>query len=231
MWTRFSPGSSLSREQGALYFRLRNTHNLVVLRWWTVLLVVVWLIAAVAVVRSGILLGVPSSITLSGSAALTFAVFLLLLRFSDGFRLLLQRLDPSLLTLVQSSRIVGGTILLYLSWRELIPLSFGIPGGVGDILAAVTAPTIAIGLRKHMQPRTALIWHVLALAHLLLAILLGSLTSPVPRVLGGPGSSQVLHYFPYGMIPMFVGPVLISTHLAVIAHLILREKQAISPGV
>lgn len=185
-------------------------------------MVVVWLVSAIAVVRSGILLDVPSSVTLSGSAAVTFAVFLLLFRFSDGFRNLLRRLDPSLLTLVQSSRIVGGTILLYLSWRGLIPLSFGIPGGVGDVLAAATAPIIAIGLRGGMQPRTALIWHVAALCHLLLAIILGSLTSPVPRVLGGSGSSQVLHYFPFGMIPMFVGPVLISTHLAVIVHLMER---------
>jgi hypothetical protein len=179
-----------------------------------------WLIVAFLIAVSGVMRHMSTSVTLAGGATLAVAGFLLLRRFSWYFREMLRALDPAVLTLLHASRVVGGTTLLWLTARGAIPGTFGIPAGVGDIVAALSAPLVAYGLRrKILGAHGAWLWHIAGLLHLFAAVTLASLTSQAPGVLVDGSSSQILNHFPFAMIPAFVGPVLILSHLAAISNL------------
>src|SRR5919198_1224701 len=110
----------------------------------------------------------------------------------------------SILTAIQTWRVVGFAFL----WGVgigIIPPTFGIPAGVGDVLIGVTAIPIAFFLKKgySWSKSAAVIWNVLGIADLVMAISLGLITSPEQLKETGTATMQTL---PWIFIPAVAVP-------------------------
>jgi hypothetical protein len=136
--------------------------------------------------------------------------------FSSAFRTFANSLSLRWLTLAHTWRFVGlGFVLAWYPFH-LFPAGFGIPEGVGDILAAAFAIPLASALHKGTARRKYfLAWNIFSLIDLLSAITMGVLFSPSSfglLVNGGP-TTQLIVTFPFNLIPTFLVPLFILTHL------------------
>src|SRR5919112_4778199 len=107
----------------------------------------------------------------------------------------------SLLIAVQTWRILGTAFLFGVSSGILHP-TFGIPAGVGDILAGVTAIPLAYILRKgyRWSKYAILIWSILGIADLVMAVGLGIITARE-------NSISTMSTFPWVLIPAVGVPI------------------------
>ncbi len=150
-----------------------------------------------------------------GLAAFTpVVVFLLWFAMSQGFREYALSLNPRTLTFVQSWRIVGFTFLvLYAS--GILPGSFALPAGWGDIAIGATAPLVAIKLVSAARRGSFILWQIAGIFDLVLAVALGALNS----VLGAHGvTTAVMAVLPLSLIPAFAVPLLMMVHIICIAQ-------------
>lgn len=116
---------------------------------------------------------------------------------------------------IQLYRILGiAFILLYL--QKLMPGEFAIPTGVGDILIGLSAlPVAYFYLKKTPWARgLAVAWNVVGIADLVLAIILGVLTSPTPfQILARDVPNDLITQYPLVLVPVFAVPLSILLHL------------------
>lgn len=117
------------------------------------------------------------------------------------------------LTVVQTFR-VGGAVFLFELQRGNLPTTFAIPAGIGDVLVGITAPIIALLLRKRTTVAwiTAITWNALGITDLVYAFTL-ALLSQAQYVL----TSYLV------IIPTFFVPLFVVLH--VITILVLMRKQ------
>ncbi len=118
----------------------------------------------------------------------------------------------SALTLTQVWRI-GGGLFLFEMLRGNLPAAFAIPAGVGDILMGVTAPFVALGLRRGgaLTWATAIVWNALGITDLVYAVTLGLLA----------GAGYVLASY-LVVIPTVLVPAAITIHLVTIGTLLRK---------
>jgi hypothetical protein len=160
-----------------------------------------------------------------GIAALTpIVLFAFAYNASSRVRQSLLRLDRRLLALAQAWRVLGIVfVLLYL--RGLLPASFALPAGLGDLFIGITAPLAArVAYATISRDRRLFIaWNLLGLLDLVAAVVLGILNSAGPLgILAGSVSTGIMGTFPLTMIPTFFVPLLTILHLIVLAQ--LRQK-------
>jgi len=159
--------------------------------------------------------------------ALLIAVTLPILLFAvaylafEPFRRFVREGDPVLLTNVQSWRILGGTFVVLLSFG-LLPATFALPAGLGDMAIGITAPFIArlVGTPFRWRPLFA-VWQVLGILDLVVAVGTGAGTRAFPQLGGGPVNGElmiVMSQLPLSLIPTFAVPLFIILHLASLAQ-------------
>jgi putative flippase GtrA len=110
----------------------------------------------------------------------------------------------SILVAVQAYRIIGFVFLWGVSVGILHPV-FGIPAGVGDILAGVIAIPVAYFLRKgYSWSKNALVgWSVLGIADLVIAVSIGTIyASELP----------IRTTFPWILVPTLGVPLALILH-------------------
>jgi hypothetical protein len=162
-----------------------------------------------------------------GIAALVpIVAFALLYNASSRVREFLLRLDRRALTLAQSFRVLGIVfVLLYL--RGLLPASFALPAGLGDIFIGITAPFVArMAHARSTRGRGIFIaWNLLGLLDLVTAVTMGVLNSAGPLgILAGSVNTRIMGTFPLTMIPTFFVPLLAVLHLIVLAQVRQRDE-------
>jgi hypothetical protein len=157
--------------------------------------------------------GLPP-IAIGLAALIPMVVFLLWFATSQEFRKFAFSLNPRTLTFVQSWRIVGFTFLvLYAS--GILPGSFALPAGWGDIAIGASAPLVAIKLVSAGRRGSFILWQIAGIFDLLLAVTLGVLNS----VLGAHGvTTAVMAVLPLSLIPTFAVPLLMMVHIICIAQ-------------
>jgi hypothetical protein len=118
----------------------------------------------------------------------------------------------STLALTQVWRI-GGGLFLFEMLRGNLPAAFAVPAGVGDILMGVTAPLLALTLRKGgaLTWATAIVWNALGITDLVYAVTLGLLA----------GAGYVLASY-LVVIPTVLVPAAITIHLLTIGTLMRK---------
>jgi len=123
-------------------------------------------------------------------------------------------LNPRVLTLVQSWRIVGYAFLILAAYG-ILPKLFAWPAGWGDILIGATAPFVALRLTKNSRRGSFILWQVLGIVDLVNAVTLGALSGYIdPKGVGG-GAMTVL---PLSLIPTFLVPLFLILHVICIAQ-------------
>lgn len=186
---------------------------------WLVTILVAWFGAALAMgalglfdqtgrppVLFGLFIGVP------------VAGFLIGYWLSKTLREALLALPLWLVVAAHGFRFVGIFFVVGALTGGLAP-PFGMPAGMGDIVAAIGSVPLLMLLRqgrRSTQPRRWFVaWNVFGLVDLLCALTLGLLYSNSTfGILSQPGlDSQALVHLPLSLIPTFYVPMLLLLHL------------------
>jgi hypothetical protein len=127
----------------------------------------------------------------------------------------------SVLVGVHVVRILGVSFLV-LQASDRLPVPFAPVAGWGDIVAGLAAVPVAwIVYRQAPGWRSVLTaWNLFGLADLIAAVSLGVLSSPGPlrRIFAEPGAG-LMTSLPWLLIPGFLVPLLVTTHLAIFYRL------------
>ena len=116
-------------------------------------------------------------------------------------------LDIRALTALHLTRFVGISFLLLHAAGKL-PWAFAVPGGWGDIVVATLAAVLLL-LASPARDRTAWIaWNTLGLLDILFVVATAGRLFKTD-----PASMQALLEFPLSLIPSFLVPLIITTHV------------------
>lgn len=172
----------------------------------------VWFAAAVAAGAAGFLRAARPPLPQVLIAGLTAA---LLLAMWTAARDWARRVDVRALVLVHASRFVG-LYFLVLYGRGELPYAFAVPGGVGDIAVAVLALAVAAWARPGTPGgRGAILaWNVFGLADIVMVVATASRLA-----MADPRSMQALLHLPLSLLPTFLVPIIIATHILLFARL------------
>lgn len=180
------------------------------------IIVWLWLIAALVVGRLELLSRLPGPALPGIITVLTGAVLACYLK-APGFRAWIDGLDLRALVLLHVTRFVGIYFLLLYNRGEL-PYAFAVPGGWGDITVAALALLVCLlPLKPSLRTHAITIWNVIGLVDILLVVVTaGRLGFEDMRQM------RALTYLPLSLLPTFLVPLIIATHLML--YLRLRTK-------
>jgi hypothetical protein len=147
-------------------------------------------------------------------------------RLAPSFRRWLHAVDLRALVALHVTRFVG----LYFLWaysNGLLPFTFAVPGGVGDIVVATLALFLASAVLPIGEParRVYLAWNVLGLIDILLVVV-----NAARLGMQDPGSMQALLRLPLSLLPTFLVPLIIASHVVIFARLTAASWQPASPA-
>ncbi|MBS1797377.1 MAG: hypothetical protein JSS81_26380 [Acidobacteria bacterium] len=173
----------------------------------------IWLAAALAVGAAGVFGRAPAPLVPVAIWTPVIAVLLVFWR-SENFRAWVDGVDPRVLVAVHLTRFVGVWFLI-LAARGALPAEFAVRGGWGDIAAAAGALVVLrLPLRKRAARAALLVWNAFGLLDILMVVATGA------RLLfTNAGSMGEMTKFPLVLLPLFVVPLVIATHLLIFAKL------------
>jgi hypothetical protein len=183
----------------------------------------VWFSGVTALAAAGAFHHAGTAGTLRLGAALGLPILALVaaVATSEGVRAALKRIPVSSLVAANTVRILGiSFVILYADGR--LPAPFAPVAGWGDIAVGVTAPVVAwLVATRGRDARTPLLaWNIIGLLDLIVAVGLGVASTPGPFhvILTNPDAG-LMTTLPWFLIPGFIVPTLIGTHLAVFYRL------------
>jgi hypothetical protein len=171
----------------------------------------IWLAAAVAAGASGALLQLrppaPQLVVLTLTAALVLAG-----RLWPAFRAWLAGLGWRSVVALHLSRFVGFAFLWFSSQGRL-PATFAVPAGVGDIAVAVLAGGLLLASTS-VARHPWLLWacNLLGLADILMVV-----ANAARHAIQDPASMSELLRLPLSVLPTFLVPLIIASHLLLFA--------------
>lgn len=178
----------------------------------------VWLLAALWVGQQQMLTRLPGPAIQAILLLLTAAVLAGYFK-AASLRAWVDALDLRSIVVLHVTRLVGLYFLLLYRRGEL-PYAFAVPGGWGDIVTAVLAGLICfVPLRPALRLRAITIWNALGFVDLLLVVF-----TAARLVLENRAQMRALTYLPLSLLPTFLVPLLLATH--VIIYLRLRRLHA-----
>ncbi|MGA9510188.1 MAG: hypothetical protein WBV55_16340, partial [Candidatus Sulfotelmatobacter sp.] len=150
-----------------------------------------------------------------GLAALTpIAAFVIWFAVSPGLRQFTLSLNPRILTMVQSWRVIG-FVFLILATYGILPRAFALPAGWGDIAIGATASFVGLKLASPNHRTGFIVWQVLGIVDLVMAVTLGTLAQVIdPNAI----STAAMTVLPLSLIPTFVVPLLLILHIICIVQ-------------
>ena len=122
-------------------------------------------------------------------------------------------LDLRWLVALHLTRFVG-IYLLILGNRELLPLGFARPAGVGDIVIAAAAGIILLLPRRRILRFIVLIWNTLGLIDIVFVAF-----SALRFGLRDWQSMAALRALPLSLLPTFLVPLIIASHVLIFVRL------------
>jgi hypothetical protein len=150
------------------------------------------------------------------AVVIPIAVLSLLVLGTSRGRELVRRVPLAGLVGIHSVRVLGLTfVLLYAATR--LPAPFAPVAGWGDVAVGLLAIPLALILARGAGavPRgLVVLWNALGLADLVVAVALGTMSSPGPlQIFHAEPSSAIMSSLPWIMIPCFLVPSLAFIHL------------------
>jgi hypothetical protein len=184
-----------------------------------------WLTAAVVLGAAGIVarLQPPGPQLVLGGLTVALVAAGAYLR---PFRRWLRTVDLRIPVALHLTRFVGANFLVLYQRGEL-PYAFAVPGGIGDIIVA----TIALGLLLFVSPsgprgRTLYLgWNFLGLLDIL-----GVVATAATLAIKDPSSMQALTKLPLSLLPTFLVPIIIASHILLFVRLLGRNEPAVQPS-
>jgi hypothetical protein len=132
---------------------------------------------------------------------------------------------PALIGL-HAIRVLGiSFIILYAEGR--LPAPFAPSAGWGDVFIGVTALPLAWAVTRfgdRVRPLVFL-WSAIGVGDLVTAVTLGTLSTPGPlQLFVGPPDSSAMTTLPWLIIPGFLVPILLFTHIVIFTRLFARTQ-------
>lgn len=180
-----------------------------------------WFLAALGLGASGRLTALRPPAPQAVLAGLTL---LLLLAGSvlPGFRVWLAGINLRQIVALHLLRFVG-IYFLVLYARGALPYAFAVPGGWGDIVIAAGALVLVLFVPDlHRQRPWLLAWNLLGLVDLLYVV-----GTAARMAMIDPFSMQPLLRLPLSLLPTFLVPLLIASHVYLFTRL---RRQPVSAG-
>ena len=183
-----------------------------------ILLGLVWLVVAVVAGATGATSRLqppaPQLILLALTVSLVAAG-----RMVGSFRRWLMALDWRAIVGLHLLRFVG-FYFLWLYRRGELPYAFAVPGGIGDVVIAV----LALGLLVFSdaidrRPQWLLAWNALGCVDILYVVL-----TATRLALAEPQSMAALLRLPLSLLPTFLVPLIIASHILLFARLRRWER-------
>jgi hypothetical protein len=148
------------------------------------------------------------------AAVTPILVFSLSFAASEKFRRFALSLNPQMLTLAHSWRIMGFTFVLLQAYG-ILPAIFAWPAGYGDMAIGMTATFVAWKLANPSHRRSFIRWQALGIADLVIAVSLGT----TARLISPHSVSMVaMTVLPLSLVPPFLVPLFLIFHLISIAQ-------------
>ncbi|MGZ4731116.1 MAG: hypothetical protein ACXVZH_03130, partial [Terriglobales bacterium] len=139
-------------------------------------------------------------LAVAAAAVTPIVVFAVWFAASEKFRQFTLSLNPQILTLAQSWRIVGFTFVL-LEARGVLPAIFALPAGYGDMAIGMTATLAAWMLSNPARRNSFILWQLLGIADLITAVSLGT----TARLISPEGPSMAaITVLPLSLVPTFL---------------------------
>jgi hypothetical protein len=139
---------------------------------------------------------------------------------------LLDAIPTTWLVGIQFYRVIGASFLVnWLAGR--VPGAFAIPAGTGDTITGLLALPVAASLAsgRFGSMRWAVLWNIFGIGDLILAIILGALTSPGPlQHLALNQPNLLIGTYPFGIIPLFAVPSSLVLHAMSLRQLRRRTR-------
>ena len=177
------------------------------------LIVAIWLVAAIVIGASGALEGLRPPEPQIIIAGLTLAL-LIAWRMSEAFKRFLQVLDLRLLVALHLTRFVGFYFLV-LCRRNELPCNFAAPAGWGDVLVATLAAVLLISWNVTAGNRVWIgAWNTLGLIDILFVV-----ANAASHAMRNPSSMVAFLYLPLSLLPTFLVPLIIATHIFIFSRL------------
>jgi hypothetical protein len=147
-------------------------------------------------------------------AALT-VLLLVLGRLVPAYRAWLGGVDPRVLVALHLTRFIG-FYFLFLYRRGELPYAFAVPGGWGDVAIATGAAVLLIAGSPTTPARARgyRLWNLLGLVDLLLVV-----GTAARLALADPASMEALLRLPLSVLPTFLVPLLIASHIWIFGRL------------
>lgn len=172
-----------------------------------------WLIAALVLGRLQWLATLPPPALPGIIFALTGFVLLLYFKIRP-LRTWIDDLDIRALVLVHVTRFVGFYFLL-LHQRGELPYAFAVPGGWGDNLVAAGALLVCLlPMADATRLRAIRFWNIIGLTDILLVLFTAARLG-----LQDPTQMRALTYLPLSLLPTFLVPLIIATHVIIFVRL------------
>jgi hypothetical protein len=170
---------------------------------------VLWLAAAIVLGGSGQLLllkpPVPQLVVAGLTAALIAAGII-----SQVFRHWLAGLRLRQVVALHITRFVGAYFLVLYARGEL-PYLFAVPGGWGDMVVATGALMLVLLVPAlEANPRWLLLWNLVGLVDILFVVF-----AATKLALADPASMSALLHLPLSLLPTFLVPLIIASHVLI----------------
>jgi hypothetical protein len=189
-----------------------------------VVALLVWLAIAIAAGVSGSTARLrppaPQLVLMGLTVALVIAG-----RSVAAFRRWLVALDWRLVVALHLLRFVG-FYFLWLYQQGELPRAFAVPAGVGDVIVASSALVLLIfasAIASAWKPRLLLAWNTLGFADIIVVVV-----SAAGLAMRDPESMAALLRFPLSLLPTFLVPLIIASHVLLFARLRHWERRTSS---
>ena len=176
---------------------------------------IVWLIAAAAFGAAGVF--EPLRPPAPQIILISLTVLTLLVTASLGpLRRWAATVDLRVLVFLHLTRVLAGAWFLVLYRRGQLPYAFAVPGGIGDIVVGL----LALWLLVAVTPSTArgrwiyAAWNVLGLIDILFVV-----ATATRIALGDPVALAPLLRLPLAVLPTWLVPLIIASHVIVAVRL------------
>lgn len=183
-----------------------------------------WFIAALAVGKYELLAHLPAPATPGILIALT-ALLLVACFGITAVRAWLDGLDVRALVLPHVTRFVGFYFLI-LCRRGELPYAFAVPGGWGDIVvASLAVGVVFLPLREELRHHVCFIWNTIGLVDLLFVVVTAARIG-----FSHPWQLGALQVLPLSVLPTFLVPLLIATHVLIYVRLMRKSPETANPA-
>jgi hypothetical protein len=159
-----------------------------------------------------------SALTVAATVWTLTALVLLACWKVRTIRVCVLNIDLRWLVVLHLTRLFAGAYFLVLCQRRLLPCAFATPAGWGDIVIGVLAVALVSSMHIQFAKTVLLSWNTLGLIDIVFVV-----SSVLRFGLKDWQSMHALRELPLSLLPTFLVPLIIASHVLIFVRLIRRR--------